>query len=114
MRPLTDDETEKLFEKLAKYIGENIKLLLENDDRVYCFRLHRDRVYYADEQLMRTAAIVARKDLVSFGTCLGKFTKGGKFFLHITALEYLAPYAKVLLDVFKALILILLFRQRYG
>jgi ribosome biogenesis protein Nip4 len=26
---------------------------------------------------------------------LGKFTKGGKFFLHITALEYLAPYAKV-------------------
>jgi len=94
MRPLTDEETEKLFGKLAKYIGENIKLLLENEDRNYCFRLHRDRIYYADEHLMRTAAVVGRKDLISFGTCLGKFTKGGKFFLHITALEYLALYAK--------------------
>lgn len=70
-------------------------MLLEDEDRSYCFRLHRDRVYYADEHLMRTAAVVSRKDLISFGTCLGKFTKGGKFFLHITALEYLAPYAKV-------------------
>jgi 60S ribosome subunit biogenesis protein NIP7 len=110
MRPLTDEETEKLFSKLAKYIGDNIKLLLENDDRTYCFRLHRDRIYYADEQMMRTAAgklvfscclyqiylVIGRKDLISFGTCLGKFTKGGKFFLHITALEYLAPYAKVI------------------
>lgn len=94
MRPLTDDETEKVFEKLAKYIGENIKLLLESDEE-YCFRLHRDRVYYASEKLMRTAAVAGRKSLISFGTNLGKFTKTGKFFLHITALDYLAPYAKV-------------------
>ncbi|KAI6178636.1 60S ribosome subunit biogenesis protein NIP7-like protein [Aphelenchoides besseyi] len=94
MRPLTDEETEKLFEKLAKYIGENIKLLLECEDGDYCFRYHRDRVYYASERLMRIAAVVDRKHLMSFGTCLGKFTKSGKFFLHITALDYLAPYAK--------------------
>jgi len=34
------------------------------------------------------------KKLLCFGTCLGKFTKTGKFFLHITALDYLAPYSK--------------------
>uniref|UniRef100_A0A1I7RY32 60S ribosome subunit biogenesis protein NIP7 homolog n=2 Tax=Bursaphelenchus xylophilus TaxID=6326 RepID=A0A1I7RY32_BURXY len=94
MRPLTEEETVKLFEKLAKYIGGNIKLLLERDDGNYCFRLHRDRVFYCSEKLMKTAAVVGRKELISFGTSLGKFTKGGKFFLHITALDYLAPYAK--------------------
>lgn len=95
MRPLTDDETEKLFQRLAKYIGENIRLLLEREDGRYCFRFHRDRIYYCSEDLMKRAACIGRKQLVSFGTCLGKFTKSGKFFLHITALDYLAPYAKV-------------------
>ncbi|KAH7724496.1 60S ribosome subunit biogenesis protein nip7 [Aphelenchoides avenae] len=94
MRPLTDEETEKLFQKLAKYIGENIRLLLEREDGRYCFRLHKDRVYYCSEDLMKRAACISRKHLLSFGTCLGKFTKSGKFFLHITALDYLAPYAK--------------------
>lgn len=32
---------------------------------------------------------------MSLGTCFGKFTKTHKFRLHITALDYLAPYAKV-------------------
>lgn len=35
---------------------------------------------------------------MSFGTCIGKFTKTQKFRLHITALEFLAPYAKVSLE----------------
>ncbi|KAG8744685.1 ribosome biosynthesis protein nip7 [Ceratobasidium sp. 414] len=40
------------------------------------------------------AISVARPNLVSLGTCLGKFSKSGKFKLHITALDYLAQYAK--------------------
>ena len=36
----------------------------------------------------------ARPNLVSLGTCFGKFSKSGKFKLHITALDYLAQYAK--------------------
>lgn len=32
---------------------------------------------------------------MSVGTCFGKFTKTTKFRLHITALDFLAPYAKV-------------------
>lgn len=44
---------------------------------------------------MKHAACISRKELISFGTCFGRFTKGGNFHLHITALDYLAPYAKV-------------------
>ncbi|KAJ8982843.1 hypothetical protein NQ317_016005 [Molorchus minor] len=34
------------------------------------------------------------EQLVSVGTCFGKFTKSNKFRLNITALNYLAPYAQ--------------------
>lgn len=47
------------------------------------------------ETNMKLACNVSREDLLSFGTCFGKFTKTKKFRLHITALDYLAPYAKV-------------------
>ncbi|KAJ4459578.1 putative 60S ribosome subunit biogenesis protein NIP7 [Paratrimastix pyriformis] len=93
MRPLTEEETKVFFEKLSKYIGRNISQLIDRKDEEYCFRLHRDRVYYASERLVRAAVSVARDDLVSIGTCFGKFTKTGKFRLHITALDILAQYA---------------------
>ena len=44
MRPLTEEEAKSLFEKLAKYIGENVKLLLERSDGNYVFRYHKDKV----------------------------------------------------------------------
>ncbi|XP_072035953.1 60S ribosome subunit biogenesis protein NIP7 homolog [Amphiura filiformis] len=94
MRPLTDEETTQLFDKLSKFIGENIQLLIDRPDGMYCFRYHRDRVYYVSEKNMKRAASVTRKHLVSFGTCFGKFTKTKQFRLHVTALDYLAPYAK--------------------
>ncbi|XP_029624468.1 60S ribosome subunit biogenesis protein NIP7 homolog [Salmo trutta] len=94
MRPLTDDETKTMFEKLSKYIGENIKLLVDRPDGTYCFRLHNDRVYYISERILKLATNIARGKLVSVGTCFGKFTKTIKFRLHITALDFLAPYAK--------------------
>ena len=53
MRPLTDEETKIFFEKLTKYIGENIKMLIDREDGKYCFRLHRDRVYYVSEKIMK-------------------------------------------------------------
>jgi len=43
---------------------------------------------------MKAATSISRDNLLHVGTCLGKFTKSGKFRLHITALEYLAQYAK--------------------
>ncbi|KAB5594325.1 60S ribosome subunit protein nip7 [Ceratobasidium theobromae] len=94
MRPLTEDESKTVFAKLANYIGKNLVHLVDRQDENYCFRLHRDRVYYLSESAMRMAISVARPNLVSLGTCLGKFSKSGKFKLHITALDYLAQYAK--------------------
>ncbi|CAG8556043.1 7211_t:CDS:2 [Paraglomus occultum] len=43
---------------------------------------------------MRRATSVGRDRLISLGVCFGKFTKTRKFKLHITALDYLAQYAK--------------------
>ncbi|XP_074261611.1 60S ribosome subunit biogenesis protein NIP7 homolog isoform X2 [Saimiri boliviensis] len=94
MRPLTEEETRVMFEKIAKYIGENLQLLVDRPDGTYCFRLHNDRVYYVSEKIMKLAANISGDKLVSLGTCFGKFTKTHKFRLHVTALDYLAPYAK--------------------
>lgn len=94
MRPLTVEETRLLFEKLSKYIGENVKLLIDRSDDTYCFRLHKDKVYYVSEKILKLASNVGREHIVSLGSCFGKFNQGGKFRLHVTALDYLAPYAK--------------------
>ncbi|KAH9969027.1 cytosolic large ribosomal subunit protein [Russula dissimulans] len=94
MRPLTEDESKAVFEKLANYIGKNLVHLVDRQDEAHCFRLHKGRVYYVSEASMRLGISVARSNLLSLGTCLGKFSKSGKFKLHITALDYLAQYAK--------------------
>ena len=44
---------------------------------------------------MKLAGNVARKNLISMGTCFGKFTGSQTFKLHITALDFISPYAKV-------------------
>ena len=83
-----------------------MKLLIERQDEEYCFRLQKDRVYYISDSLMRKATNIARVNLVSLGTCFGKFTKTGKFKLHITCLDYLAQYAKYKVKKIKIYILI--------
>lgn len=95
MRPLTDQETQRLFEKLATYIGRNIAHLIDRPDDPHVFRLQRDRVYYVRESIAKLATCVSRDKLLSVGTCLGKFTKKTqKFKLHITALDIIAKEAK--------------------
>ncbi|EGD76662.1 hypothetical protein PTSG_08012 [Salpingoeca rosetta] len=93
MRPLTEDETTVFFEKLARYIGPNIRLLLDRPDGPYCFRLHKDRVYYVSEAIMRLATNCARDNLMGLGTCFGRFNRSRKFRMHVTALPYLSAYA---------------------
>jgi 60S ribosome subunit biogenesis protein NIP7 len=93
MRPLTDQETKTLFAKLALYIGHNISTLIDRPSDPHVFRLHKDRVYYVSVQLANLATSLPRTSLLSLGTCLGKFSKTGKFRLHVTALDYLAQHA---------------------
>lgn len=94
MRSLTEQETKVVFEKLANYVGRNISFLIDNPANPHVFRLQKDRVYYVPAQVAKFAASIARDRLMALGTCFGKFTKTGKFRLHITALPYLAQYAK--------------------
>lgn len=51
-------ETKAVLEKLYKYIGKNIKSLIDRPDEPYCLRLHSNRVYYVRESLMRRATNV--------------------------------------------------------
>lgn len=123
MRPLTEEETKTLFLKLSEYIGKNVERMINRSDERHCFRLMKDRCYYISETQMKAANNISRDNLLHVGTCIGKFTKSGKFrcrwcsdfslpvivsiftslyFLsfqqttvHITALEYLSQYAKV-------------------
>lgn len=95
MRPLNEEETKLVLAKLVKYIGDNVRLLIERKDSIYVFRIHHDRVYYCPEKLAKIAANASFDQLISFGSCFGKFTKSKKFKLSITCLDYLAPFAKV-------------------
>jgi 60S ribosome subunit biogenesis protein NIP7 len=57
-------------------------------------RSQGSRCYYVRESLANLATSVARDNLLSLGICLGKFTKTGKFRLHVTALSVIAPHAR--------------------
>jgi 60S ribosome subunit biogenesis protein NIP7 len=90
-----------MFSKLANYTGSSLTHLVSppsdssskgNDRSV--FRIQGSRVYYVRESIANLATSVARDNLLSLGTCLGKFTKTGKFRLHITALDVIAPLAR--------------------
>jgi 60S ribosome subunit biogenesis protein NIP7 len=70
-------------------------VLVDRPDGPYCFRIHCERVFYVSEEIMKKAGNVGRDNLVSLATSMGKFTKRSKFRLHVTALDYLAPYAQV-------------------
>ena len=117
MRPLTESETKAVFSKLATYTGRSLETLVAppaaapsssstvaaltsakrphaEQYQQYVFRLHRQRVYYAPLALANLATNVARANLVSVGTCLGRFTKAGAFRLHVTALDVIAPHAR--------------------
>ncbi|KAL8690754.1 MAG: hypothetical protein Q9218_003875 [Villophora microphyllina] len=100
MRALTEDETKTLFSKLANYTGRSLNHLIQppvdsaDSGERYVFRLHASRVYYIKLAIANIATSIARDNLLSLGTCLGKFTKTGKFRLHITALDIIAPHAR--------------------
>lgn len=115
-------ETRQVFEKLYSYIGKNIKNLVERPDEDHVFRLHKNRLYYVRESLMRKATNVrrspacssairamqeklerdaellsvqvSREKLIYLGQAIGKFTHSGKFRLTVGALDLLVQHAK--------------------
>jgi 60S ribosome subunit biogenesis protein NIP7 len=47
------------------------------------------------ESIMKKSVVCGRKELISLGTQVGKFSKTKKFKIQITFLDYLAQYAVV-------------------
>ncbi|XP_058072107.1 uncharacterized protein LOC131221041 [Magnolia sinica] len=100
MRPLDEKETTAVFEKLFKFTGTNLKHIVERPSLEgpgasrYCFRLHKNRVFYVSDSLLKRATNIARDRLVSLGTCIGKFTKTGSFRLTIQSLDLIAAHSK--------------------
>ncbi|RWR75595.1 60S ribosome subunit biogenesis protein NIP7 [Cinnamomum micranthum f. kanehirae] len=102
MRPLDEAETTAVFEKLFKFVGNNLKHLVDRPSHEgpdptpgrYCFRLHKNRVFYVSDALVRRATNISRDRLLSLGTSVGKFTHGGKFHLTVHALDLLAAHAR--------------------
>jgi 60S ribosome subunit biogenesis protein NIP7 len=45
------------------------------EDGDFVFRLHNSRVYYINTEVLKMASHIGKEELVSAGTCFGKFTK---------------------------------------
>ena len=71
MRPLTETETQTLFQKLAHYTGNSLKNLIAplddspNADR-YVFRIHKDRVYYVRLSIANLAVSIGKPQTYPF------------------------------------------------
>eukprot|EP00397_Hematodinium_sp_SG-2012_P031645 GEMP01033624.1.p1 GENE.GEMP01033624.1~~GEMP01033624.1.p1 ORF type:complete len:181 (-),score=16.35 GEMP01033624.1:1474-2016(-) len=94
MRPLSDEETRVVFEKLKSYLGANLRQLIDRPDETYVFRLQKDRVFYVSEKVVKAAGHISKKNMMSAGVCVGKFTHSGKFRMSITFLDIVARLAR--------------------
>ena len=54
-------ETKSVFEKLHKFLGKNLKNLVERTDDDHVFRLHKNRIFYVREGLLRRATNVSAR-----------------------------------------------------
>ncbi|XP_055388489.1 uncharacterized protein LOC129617127 [Condylostylus longicornis] len=93
MRPLKEEESKIVFEKLAKFVGNNLVNIVDNKENPHVFRLQKDRVFIVSAKVCKFAGSVPRKNLISLGTCIGKFSKTKKFRLHVTSLPWIARFA---------------------
>lgn len=89
-------ETRAVFEKLHKFLGKNIRFLVDRKDEPHVLRLQKNRVLYVRESIMRRSTNVSLEDL---GVCQAHFSAESgcckssctAFPARITAHSVLAP-----------------------
>ena len=91
MRVLSEEELTLVLEKLKRFLGENLPMLLGEG---MVLRLQKERVFLLSQDLTNQAAHIPRKSLMCAGTMLGRFTHSKKFKLQVTALDAMAGLAK--------------------
>src|SRR5262249_41087648 len=100
--------------KMEYIVFDYIKIVYITQGKYMFYSYLYPIVYCLREDLIKLASSCSREQLLSFGTCLGKMTKSGQFRLHITAMDYLSPYAKVFVFVHFIRTDILVFSTKYG
>jgi len=64
MRQLREDEIRVFFAKLKKFIGDNIKFLIQRKDEPYVFRIIKSKVYYMSEKQMLLAQHFQKENIL--------------------------------------------------
>ena len=95
MRPLKKHESEKLFSKLSKYIGNQTASVHENDGTRWVLRLHKKKIFYFPLAVEKYAAQIKKKNLIAIGACIAKMTHSGNIRINITALSLLSKHSSV-------------------
>lgn len=90
MRKLKEEELEKIHSKITKFISEDSYNKMFDSDSLL---LHNQKIFFVNSLLQKHLSSVSRKELVSAGSCIGKFTKTNQFRQSITALNLLASFA---------------------
>ena len=60
MRPLEESELEQVLAKLFTFVGKNIETVLQRSDAPHSLRLHKKRVYYVRDDVLKRATSVGR------------------------------------------------------
>ena len=94
MRPLTDEEMKLVFQKLKKFLGQNIQTMMDDksSEAMIIFRIIGKKVYLLNDQLVKYSSVFAKEKTLHVGSYLGQISKKGKFRLGITALSILTKY----------------------
>ena len=58
------------------------------------FRLIKNRVFFINHELVKLSTNVPKEEILCAGVQVGKFTKGGKFRLNVTCLDFISKYTK--------------------
>ncbi|ORD95080.1 60S ribosome subunit biogenesis protein NIP7 [Enterospora canceri] len=88
MRELKEEEREKVFKKLRIFVGDNLDAMLKEN----VLMLNQSRVFLSDRNLYKKCSQISKKQLISVGRVLGKFTKTDNFKITITGMQGMAKY----------------------
>lgn len=89
MRPLKEEEENKVLRKLKLFLGDSVSELLT----VYKLQYNNQKVLLVTDEILKATAQIKRDEIMAAGIILGKFTKTEQFRITITALHVLHKYA---------------------